>query len=359
MKHELVLVIDFGGQYNQLIARRVRENNVYCEIISYKTDIEEIKAKNPKGIIFTGGPNSAYLEDSPRMAKEIYEAGIPILGICYGIQTMCHTLGGVVRRGTAAEKEYGKTAITYKESKHPPFCHAEVGFPDFPFPDETVQQVPVLHAFCQKKDAAGIEIDAVHREGRRFSPFRQKTVHPVQHGVLCFSCHIQGKKACRLIDRQDMVILIDNIRRRQRPFLLQHKGAEPVPLLKPVGRFFPFPVHFDFFRAQGFHKKRPAPALSFHKKGVQPLPGFPGPDSPFFHRLSPVTAAGHAMGPAVPFPDAPQGQFPDGTVNKAVMFAGYVKGTAHGLGQGCHQRPVLLLVYDNFNSSLVLFNNLD
>ena len=79
MKHELVLVIDFGGQYNQLIARRVRENNVYCEIISYKTDIEEIKAKNPKGIIFTGGPNSAYLEDSPRMAKEIYEAGIPIL----------------------------------------------------------------------------------------------------------------------------------------------------------------------------------------------------------------------------------------------------------------------------------------
>ena len=117
MKHELVLVIDFGGQYNQLIARRVRENNVYCEIISYKTDIEEIKAKNPKGIIFTGGPNSAYLEDSPQMAKEIYDAGIPILGICYGIQTMCHTLGGTVRKGTAAEKEYGKTAITYKESR--------------------------------------------------------------------------------------------------------------------------------------------------------------------------------------------------------------------------------------------------
>ena len=90
MKHELVLVIDFGGQYNQLIARRVRENNVYCEIISYKTDIEEIKAKNPKGIIFTGGPNSAYLEDSPRMAKEIYEAGIPILGICYGTVSYTH-----------------------------------------------------------------------------------------------------------------------------------------------------------------------------------------------------------------------------------------------------------------------------
>ena len=71
--HEMVLVIDFGGQYNQLIARRVRENNVYCEIIPYTTDIEKIKSMNPKGIIFTGGPNSAYLEDSPKIAKEIFE----------------------------------------------------------------------------------------------------------------------------------------------------------------------------------------------------------------------------------------------------------------------------------------------
>ena len=117
MKHELVLVIDFGGQYNQLIARRVRENNVYCEIIPYTTDIEIIKAKNPKGIIFTGGPNSAYLPDSPSISKEIFEIGVPILGICYGHQIMSHVLGGVVRKGNAAEKEYGKTAITYKESK--------------------------------------------------------------------------------------------------------------------------------------------------------------------------------------------------------------------------------------------------
>ena len=109
MKHELVLVIDFGGQYNQLIARRVRENNVYCEIISYKTDIEKIKAKNPKGIIFTGGPNSAYLENSPKISKEIFEIGVPILGICYGVQVMSHILGGNVRKGTNSEKEYGKT----------------------------------------------------------------------------------------------------------------------------------------------------------------------------------------------------------------------------------------------------------
>ncbi|MDU7965351.1 MAG: glutamine-hydrolyzing GMP synthase [Paeniclostridium sordellii] len=115
-QHELVLVIDFGGQYNQLIARRVRENNVYCEILPHTTDIEVIKAKNPKGIIFTGGPNSAYLEESPKISKEIFEIGVPILGICYGVQLMAHLLGGNVRKGTNAEKEYGKTTITYNES---------------------------------------------------------------------------------------------------------------------------------------------------------------------------------------------------------------------------------------------------
>lgn len=116
MKHELILVVDFGGQYNQLIARRVRENNVYCEIIPYNTDIQKIKAKNPKGIIFTGGPNSAYLDNSPKIGKEIFEIGVPILGICYGIQVMAHILGGNVRKGNTSEKEYGKTEITYNES---------------------------------------------------------------------------------------------------------------------------------------------------------------------------------------------------------------------------------------------------
>ena len=95
-EHELVLVIDFGGQYNQLIARRVREHNIYCEVISYKTPIEQIKAKNPKGIIFTGGPRSVYLDDSPRMTKEIFELGIPIFGICYGAQFMVYGLGGTI-----------------------------------------------------------------------------------------------------------------------------------------------------------------------------------------------------------------------------------------------------------------------
>ncbi len=109
MDRELVIVLDFGGQYNQLVARRVRECNVYCEIYSYKTDIEKIKAMNPKGIILTGGPNSCYEADSPTYAKELFEMGIPVLGLCYGAQLMMHILGGKVER--ADVREYGKTEV--------------------------------------------------------------------------------------------------------------------------------------------------------------------------------------------------------------------------------------------------------
>ena len=110
MSHELVLVLDFGGQYNQLIARRVREHKIYCEVKSYKTPIEEIKAMNPKGIIFTGGPNSVYLDYSPRMSKEILELGIPVLGICYGAQFLVYALGGVIEPAhDSSLSEYGKT----------------------------------------------------------------------------------------------------------------------------------------------------------------------------------------------------------------------------------------------------------
>ena len=114
MKRETVIVLDFGGQYNQLIARRVRECNVYCEIYSYKTEIAKIKEIQPKGIIFTGGPNSVYLEDSPTYAKEIYELGIPVLGICYGSQLMMHQLGGHVCK--APVREYGKIEVTVDQS---------------------------------------------------------------------------------------------------------------------------------------------------------------------------------------------------------------------------------------------------
>lgn len=114
MKNEKIIVLDFGGQYNQLIARRVRECNVYCEIYSYKTDLEKIKEMQPKGIIFTGGPNSAYEADSPSYTREIFNLGVPILGICYGAQLMMHLLGGKVEK--APVREYGKIEVTVDRS---------------------------------------------------------------------------------------------------------------------------------------------------------------------------------------------------------------------------------------------------
>lgn len=107
--HEKILVLDFGGQYNQLIARRVREQNVFAEVLSYTTPLDEIKAKGYRGIIFTGGPNSVYDETSPTYTKEIFELGIPVLGICYGAQLITQLLGGKVE--TAPVSEYGKTDI--------------------------------------------------------------------------------------------------------------------------------------------------------------------------------------------------------------------------------------------------------
>ena len=125
MKHKLVLVLDFGGQYNQLIARRVRECGVYCEVKPYTTPLSELKAMNPIGIIFTGGPNSVYLNTSPQVDPEIFTWGIPILGICYGCQLMAHSLGGLVtpaQEDTA--REYGKTTTYYDTS-----CKLFAGLP--------------------------------------------------------------------------------------------------------------------------------------------------------------------------------------------------------------------------------------
>lgn len=110
VNQEKVIVIDFGGQYNQLVARRVRECNVYCEIYSYKTEIAQIKAMNPKGIILTGGPNSCYEENSPSCTKELFALGVPVLGLCYGAQLMMHVLGGKVEK--APVREYGKIEVS-------------------------------------------------------------------------------------------------------------------------------------------------------------------------------------------------------------------------------------------------------
>ena len=108
-QNEKVLVVDFGGQYNQLVARRIRECNVYCEIVSYRVGLDAIRAQNPKGIIFTGGPNSVYVDGAPTIDPAIFDLGIPVLGLCYGFQLMTHLLGGHVCK--APEREYGKTLV--------------------------------------------------------------------------------------------------------------------------------------------------------------------------------------------------------------------------------------------------------
>ena len=114
MENEKVIVLDFGGQYNQLIARRVRDLNVYCELLPFNVSIERIKALNPKGIIFTGGPNSVYDDKAPHIDKAIFDLNIPILGICYGCQLIAYTLGGEVKH--AETREYGKQQAKLEKS---------------------------------------------------------------------------------------------------------------------------------------------------------------------------------------------------------------------------------------------------
>ena len=114
MQHQVVLVVDFGGQYNQLIVRRVRNLNVLGIMIPADSTIEKIKSYSPIGVIFTGGPSSVFAQDAPQVVKEVYELGIPVLGICYGMQLMAKDLGGKVEH--ADVREYGKQVATFKKS---------------------------------------------------------------------------------------------------------------------------------------------------------------------------------------------------------------------------------------------------
>ena len=114
MNNQKILILDFGGQYNQLIARRVREHHVYCEVKPYDLPLEEIRRFDPIGIIFTGGPNSVYEERAPHVDPELFRLGLPILGICYGCQLLAHSLGGLVTAAQAdSAREYGKTPTCF------------------------------------------------------------------------------------------------------------------------------------------------------------------------------------------------------------------------------------------------------
>lgn len=111
--NEIVVVLDFGGQYNQLIARRIRDLGVYSELLPYNVSVDRLKALAPKGIVFSGGPSSVYAEGAPHVDPAIYDLGIPVLGICYGMQLMAFQLNGKVER--AAKREYGKADVEFAE----------------------------------------------------------------------------------------------------------------------------------------------------------------------------------------------------------------------------------------------------
>ncbi|GIP34594.1 glutamine-hydrolyzing GMP synthase [Paenibacillus sp. J2TS4] len=111
--NEMIVVLDFGGQYNQLIARRIRDLGVYSELLPFNTTVDQIKELAPKGIVLSGGPSSVYEENAPHMDPAIYDLGIPVLGICYGMQLMAHQLGGKVQR--ADKREYGKAEVEFRE----------------------------------------------------------------------------------------------------------------------------------------------------------------------------------------------------------------------------------------------------
>jgi GMP synthase (glutamine-hydrolysing) len=126
MSHQLVIVLDFGGQYNQLIARRVRECGVYCEVKPYTTPLSELQAMNPIGFIFTGGPNSVYEADAPQVDSQLFTLGVPVFGICYGCQLIAHHLGGrVTAASDASAREYGKTVTHYQNT-----CKLFAGIPE-------------------------------------------------------------------------------------------------------------------------------------------------------------------------------------------------------------------------------------
>ncbi|MGG6314299.1 glutamine-hydrolyzing GMP synthase [Paenibacillus macerans] len=111
--NEMIVVLDFGGQYNQLIARRIRDLGVYSELLPFNTPVERLRALSPKGIVFSGGPSSVYAEDAPHIDPAVYDIGVPIFGICYGMQLMAQQLGGKVER--AAKREYGKADVDFAE----------------------------------------------------------------------------------------------------------------------------------------------------------------------------------------------------------------------------------------------------
>ncbi len=194
---ETVLILDFGGQYNQLIARRVRECNVYCEVKPYSTPLAELRAMEPIGIIFTGGPNSVYLASAPRVDPEIFSWGVPILGICYGCQHLAYSLGGQVTPAQDdSAREYGKTLTRYDTS-----CRLFKGLPEegvsWMSHGDYMAKVPEGFALTARSDACPNVAIADEKRGFYGVQFHPEVNH-TQHGVdmirnfLFEVCHAKG-----------------------------------------------------------------------------------------------------------------------------------------------------------------------
>ncbi|NLU52324.1 MAG: glutamine-hydrolyzing GMP synthase [Clostridiaceae bacterium] len=193
MSHELILVLDFGGQYNQLIARRVREANVYCEVLPYNVSIDRIKEKSPKGIIFTGGPASVLDSNAPKCDKEVFNLGIPILGICYGMQLMSHMLGGDVAK--ASSREYGKTDITLSEN----ILFSGIEKETSCWMSHTYQVVKLPEGFKTIAGSENCPIAAMADDARKFYAvqFHPEVLHTLRgkeiiHNFLFRVCNLSG-----------------------------------------------------------------------------------------------------------------------------------------------------------------------
>lgn len=195
---ETILILDFGGQYNQLIARRVRECNVFCEVKPYNTPLEELRAMEPIGIIFTGGPNSVYLDDSPRVDPDIFTWGVPILGICYGCQHLAYSLGGEVTPAQDdSAREYGKTVTRYDTG-----CRLFKGLPEegvsWMSHGDYMAKVPEGFALTARSDACpnvAIADEARGFYGVQFHPEVNHTEHGVDmiRNFLFEVCHARGE----------------------------------------------------------------------------------------------------------------------------------------------------------------------
>ncbi len=193
MEHQTVLVIDFGGQYNQLIVRRVRNQNVYAELISSETSLEKIKSYHPIGIIFTGGPSSVFGENAPTVTKEIFSLGVPVLGICYGMQLTAHLLGGTVIH--APLREYGRQKITYGDS----VLFEGVAKENFCWMSHTDQVSVLPEGFVQTASTSTCKIAAYENADRNIYAvqFHPEVVHTVDgnkilHNFLYSVCHAAG-----------------------------------------------------------------------------------------------------------------------------------------------------------------------